>query len=78
MTTQTEALTGQMAVERAHLLRFPAQEAAEFAAYLRAKGVRAAVAAAVVDDIAAADGGVDAALDIHAVRARAPQAQMRR
>ena len=69
MTTQAEALSGQLAVERSHLLRFPAQEAAEFAGYLRSKGVRPALAAAVADDVAASAGGVDAALDIHAVRA---------
>ena len=68
MATQAEALSGQLAVERVHLLRFPAQESAEFAAYLRARGVRPEVAAAVVDDVAASAGGVDAALDIHAVR----------
>ena len=68
MSTQAEALAGQLAVERSHLLRFPAHEAAEFAAYLRAKGVRAALADAVADDVANGPGGVDAALDIHAVR----------
>ena len=68
MQTQAEALSGQLAVERTHLLRFPAQESAEFASYLRSKGVRAEVAAAVVSDVAASSGGVDAALDIHAVR----------
>jgi VIT1/CCC1 family predicted Fe2+/Mn2+ transporter len=69
MSTQAEALAGQLAVERSHLLRFPAQEGAEFAAYLRTRGVRAHTAAAVVRDIAAAsEGGVENALDIHAVR----------
>jgi len=68
MQTQAEALSGQLAVERTHLLRFPAQEAAEFAAFLRARGVRPEVATAVVQDVAASAGGVDAALDIHAVR----------
>jgi hypothetical protein len=71
MSTQAEALAGQLAVERAHLLRFPAQEAAEFAAYLRSKGVRATTAAAVVAQVAAAsEGSVENALDIHAVRTR--------
>lgn len=69
MATQAEALSGQLAVERAHLLRFPVQESREFAAYLRSHGVRPEVAAAVVEDVAASAGGVDAALDIHAVRA---------
>ena len=68
MTTQAEALAGQLALERQHLLRFPAQEAAEFAAYLRGKGVRPALADAVAADVAAGPGGVDAALDVHAVR----------
>jgi hypothetical protein len=68
MTTQAEALAGQLAVERAHLLAFPAQEGAEFAAYLRRQGVRPALAAAVVADVAASASGVEAALDIHAVR----------
>ena len=70
MQTQAEALSGQLAVERVHLLRFPAQESAEFAAYLRARGVRREIADAVVSDVAASAGGVDSALDIHAVRAR--------
>ena len=69
MQTQAEALSGQLAVERVHLLRFPAQESAEFAAYLRARGVRREIADAVVSDVAASAGGVDSALDIHAVRA---------
>ena len=69
MATQAEALSGQLAVERSHLLRFPVQESAEFAAYLRSHGVRPEVAAAVVEDVAASAGGVDAALDIHAVSA---------
>jgi hypothetical protein len=74
MATQAEALSGQLAVERAHLLRFPAQESAEFAAYLRARGVRPEIAAAVIDDVAASSGGVDAALDIHAVSSVAERA----
>ncbi len=68
MRTQAEALEGQLAVERGHLLAYPASEAAEFAAFLQSRGVRRRVAEAVVSDIGASEDALSKQLDIHAVR----------